>query len=298
MINGVNFCAGRDCFVVCKGCYDNPPKECLIPRADIINFLERATRDYGLNKITMSGGDPLTRPDIIELLKEVKKLGYYIRLDTVGTPILGEARVIKGGRYNIPQIDVDELNSCVDNIGIPLDGSSNEVMGKFRFGIPRIFDQQLAIIERLIKSGTNLTINTVAHSQNIDDIENMLPIINGFKTPLMWQIFQFRPTGILGFLNRKLFEVEDTDFETLRSDIIRKQQTYFGNAQVHFKSNIGRTGIYTLIDPTGKVYTPAKQGKDITIIGDIRNPSDYETIMELIMKSVEVRKRKQEEHEL
>lgn len=50
---------------------------------EIINFLK--LRKNMLDAVCVTGGEPTLHPDLEEKLKEIKKLGYYIKLDTNGS---------------------------------------------------------------------------------------------------------------------------------------------------------------------------------------------------------------------
>lgn len=54
-----------------------------ISKKELLEFLEK--RENILDGICISGGEPLINEDIFELLQEIKKIGYLIKLDTNGT---------------------------------------------------------------------------------------------------------------------------------------------------------------------------------------------------------------------
>ncbi|NMB61863.1 MAG: anaerobic ribonucleoside-triphosphate reductase activating protein [Chloroflexi bacterium] len=54
-----------------------------IPSSIVINFLRK--RQKLLDAVTISGGEPTIHPDIIDLITDIKALGYCIKLDTNGS---------------------------------------------------------------------------------------------------------------------------------------------------------------------------------------------------------------------
>ena len=54
-----------------------------IPFADILNFLK--TRVGLVDAVVFTGGEPTMMPELEERIREVKKLGFLIKLDTNGT---------------------------------------------------------------------------------------------------------------------------------------------------------------------------------------------------------------------
>ena len=60
----------------------------------------------------------------------IKSIGYYISIDTVGTSIIRD--VVKNDGTITKKIDAKDLSELVDEIGLPIDGSNNEIFRKFR----------------------------------------------------------------------------------------------------------------------------------------------------------------------
>ncbi|MEF3694133.1 MAG: anaerobic ribonucleoside-triphosphate reductase activating protein [Candidatus Cloacimonadota bacterium] len=54
-----------------------------IPESEVLAFLQK--RAGKLNALTVTGGEPLLQPDLEDFLKNVKDLGYLIKLDTNGS---------------------------------------------------------------------------------------------------------------------------------------------------------------------------------------------------------------------
>lgn len=54
-----------------------------LPFQTVLNFLKK--RRGKLDGVVLCGGEPTLQPDLIERLKQIKELGYSIKLDTNGT---------------------------------------------------------------------------------------------------------------------------------------------------------------------------------------------------------------------
>ena len=94
----LNIFASQSCFLHCKGCYSYSREEKKgkqVPTDKLVEFLDFAYNE-GTRKVTLCGGDPLTREDIITLLERIKKIGFDISLDTVGSPIIKDIICDKG----------------------------------------------------------------------------------------------------------------------------------------------------------------------------------------------------------
>lgn len=78
----LNIFVSQKCFLYCKGCYSfSRTEKCdqIVPTETIVAFLKYAY-NKGIDKVTLCGGDPLTRKDIIRLLKQIKKLDILFLL--------------------------------------------------------------------------------------------------------------------------------------------------------------------------------------------------------------------------
>ena len=54
-----------------------------LKRSDVLEFLQK--RKKYIDGVVISGGEPTIHPELIELIEEIKKLGYSIKLDTNGS---------------------------------------------------------------------------------------------------------------------------------------------------------------------------------------------------------------------
>jgi MoaA/NifB/PqqE/SkfB family radical SAM enzyme len=286
----INISVGRSCFVQCRGCYNyfgrhHEP----IADTEIVRFLTYLS-EHGIHSATLSGGDPLSRPNILRLLCSIKDLGFRLQLDTVGTPLVRNAETIFFGRSVVAAINVEKLASTVDLIGIPLDGSSTALIQQFRRGRDGIYQEILETLDSLYRHGVPVCINTVAHQRNLHDLPNIARLIVGNLAVTKWQVFQYMPIGPLAFKSRSRYEITDQAFESATSDLPQIVAEYGSRVQVEVKSRGSRKGNYMLVDSDGAAWTPATSSleawepeRDATpdrrIHGDIREPTDFPRIL-------------------
>lgn len=278
----LNVFVSQKCFLYCKGCYSfSRVERCgqIVDTQKLVSFLEYIYNN-GINKVTLCGGDPLLRKDIMDLLQKVKRIGYSISIDTVGTSIIRDV-VINDGSV-VEKIDAEKLVDLVDEIGIPIDGSENEVFKKFRTTNFDILSDQLEIIKQLKKYNGNVCINTVVHRENIDDAEALSKIINELHEIKKWQLFRYAPMGKYGIINRNLFEITDAEFEKYKQKII---SSYANLEKLEFKDYDSRVNKYMLIDNSGNAWIPEYNQfvfsdsnikiEKRKIIGNINNVNDW-----------------------
>src|SRR5439155_21322953 len=145
----------------------------------------------------------------------IKELGFVVNLDTVGTPLLGAVGTVFYGRRPVPQVEAGLLARLVDLIGIPIDGASNATVATFRTGRAELLDEQLRVLRVLDGAGARVCVNTVVHRRNIAEVASILPLICRYPCVVKWQLFQFSPTGPLGFRNRDDYLVDEESFLAL-----------------------------------------------------------------------------------
>ncbi|MCI8411798.1 MAG: radical SAM protein [Clostridia bacterium] len=279
----LNIFVSQSCFVHCKGCYSfsrEEEKGKTVPTKNLIDFLE-FVYNSGCQKITLCGGDPLSREDIIELLERIKKIGFDISLDTVGSPIIKD--IVSDEGILIKKIDAKKVAELVDVIGIPIDGSTNEIFRRFRQTNTDIINEQLSVCEELHKFGAHLCINTVAHKGNLEDAYELAKLIKNLDYIGKWQIFQYEPLGKYGLKNRELFEITDKEFSDFQSAVL---EVFHDNiSKLQFKSSHNRKNAYMLIDNSGNAWIPTLENmsfseysyilNDNVIIGNITNKEDW-----------------------
>lgn len=281
----LNVFVSQKCFLYCKGCYSFSRTEKygqIVDTYSLVKFLEYAYRK-GINNITLCGGDPLVRKDILDLLKKIKEIGYYISMDTVGTSLIRDVINIDG--TIIKKIDASELVSYVDKIGLPIDGSNNEIFRKFRLTNFDILSDQLKIYEELSKNNANICINTVVHKGNLEDAESLSKIINTLDKIEKWQLFKYAPMGKYGIINRNLFEITEEEFERYRGKIISSCSR---KNILEFKGYSSRNRAYMLVDNSGNAWIPEynqnlfndcnRTIENRDIIGNITNVDDWKSI--------------------
>ncbi|MCK9923341.1 radical SAM protein [Frankia sp. AgPm24] len=244
--------AGNSCFVACPGCYNNFART-LLATPVVHRFAELLHRELGVTKITVGGGDPLTRPDIEDLVSGLREIGLTIHLDTVGTAFLRDAEIRFMGQGTVRRVDIESLIRSVDQIGIPLDGSTDDVARRFRrFG--SVADQ-LAILDLMDSVDATVCVNTVVHQGNIDDLESIAEQVECHPAVRRWQLFQFMPSGPLGSRQAASLSVSPADFERAVSTL----DAALPEITVSVKSNSDRKNSYLLIDGAGTLWSPRQQ---------------------------------------
>src|ERR1700730_5242716 len=115
----------------------------------------------GVLQADLTGGEPLARTDILELVRAARSAGLYVNLITSGMP-LDEARLAK------------LLEAGLDHLQLSFQGAreetANEISGT------KAHAQKLRVLEWLKQVRVGVTLNFVIHRSNIGQIEEMLAL--------------------------------------------------------------------------------------------------------------------------
>jgi len=186
-----------DCNFRCPFC-QNPdlilkPKE--MPNVDIKNIIEHLKSRYGwIDGVCITGGEPTLHVALPQLLSEIKKLGFLIKLDTNGT----NSKMLK------QLIDRKLVDYIAMDIKAPLENYEDVVKTKVEKNNVK---ESIDIIR---KSGIDYEFRTTVVPKLIkkDDIKRIGEWLKGSK---MYCIQQFRPDKTLdkSFENEKSYTPDE-----------------------------------------------------------------------------------------
>lgn len=269
----------RACFVMCKGCYNHFSwDEKLVSQEALLKFLWKLKQKTGLEKLTFSWWDPLSRSDIIDLLYGAQKLWFtHISVDTVGIPLLVQSQTCFRWKENIERIDVKKFVKYVSYLGLPLDWVSNAMVEKFRAGRPNLFDETLELLSSLVDTGVKVNINTVVTRHNYQALVTLYSILLKYPNIVRWQLFQYIPTHWLDSIIDREFYLSNNEFENA---IWRIKKDSYSSILVQPKSILQRNNQYLLIDHAwfARVPDPDNFHKK-KIVGNICREKDLDCIV-------------------
>ncbi|MES3008282.1 MAG: pyrroloquinoline quinone biosynthesis protein PqqE [Pseudomonadota bacterium] len=121
----------------------------------------RQARKLGAVQIGFSGGEPLVRPDVEELVREASEMGFYCNLITSALGLTNE---------RVSALKAAGLN----HLQISFQGSDQETNA--RFGGTDSFAHKLAMTKEVMRQGIPLGLNFVLHRQNIHQVSDFLKL--------------------------------------------------------------------------------------------------------------------------
>jgi pyrroloquinoline quinone biosynthesis protein E len=121
----------------------------------------RQAGELGVLQVDFSGGEPLARPDLVELIRAARGAGLYASLITSGLP-LDEKRL-------------DELvRAGLDHLQLSFQDAHEE--GANEFAGAQAHAQKLRVAEWVKCQRIALTLNFVIHRRNLDQLDEMLAL--------------------------------------------------------------------------------------------------------------------------
>lgn len=122
----------------------------------------RQGREMGAAQLGFSGGEPLVRSDLPELIAEARRLGYYTNLITSG--------------LGLTDAKVDAFAEAgLDHIQISFQASDPELNNAVA-GSRKAFEQKLAMAEAVKAAGYPMVLNFVIHRHNIHQMPDILDL--------------------------------------------------------------------------------------------------------------------------
>jgi len=196
--------ATRACNLNCVHC--GSPRETWVRKnelstEEVIGAFYQIAKDFDLSKfhhINITGGEPFVRKDLIDILKQISKVPQYrnIAIQTNGIYI-----------YENPQV-LEELRQYgVTGIGVSIDGL-RETHDSFRRK-KGCFDKAMEAARRGVEAGLVVTVSTVAHAKNIEEIPKLYEEVKQFH-PRFFRVMIIDPIGRAELNNEYLLSPEQT----------------------------------------------------------------------------------------
>lgn len=242
------------CWRITSGCNRNCP---FCYRPETVNLKTREIKKImdllhamKVKNLGITGGEPLSRNDISQLLKHAKSKGFKVCLAT-------NADFFKKYRK--------EIFRYVDAIGLPLESIEDKTHDSLR-GNNSLKSIKLALEDILKNSNLPLYITTVLTSKNRYDMEKIESFLSRFKERVIyWKIYEL--VDYKGRKRQKLrnlrISVRKKDFENLGR--------FLGKDKVFYLPAMKRCRSYFLINPNGDVVIPSmgKKKTEDLIIGNL-----------------------------
>ena len=175
----------RSCDLACQHCRASAIPDALpgeLSHEEGLRLIDQVT-EFGKPSpiLVMTGGDVLKRQRFWELLDAVRGRGIPVAVSPAVTPLLNEEVI-------------DRLAaSGVSAISLSLDGATAEFHDGLR-GVPGTFERTLAYLERAVKAGLKVQINSTVMTGNLEQLPALFQLIQERHADI-WEVFFLIATG-------------------------------------------------------------------------------------------------------
>ena len=129
----------------------------------------------------LTGGDPIKRPDLFELIGHARSVGVRVSLTPSATPLLTKEIV-------------EQLKEAgLARLAVSMDGASAETHDAFR-GMSGSLARTLDAVRWANEIGLPVQVNTTFSRRNIGEIDNIVALMEKLKITL-WSVFFLVPMG-------------------------------------------------------------------------------------------------------
>ena len=128
-----------------------------------------------------TGGDPLKRQDLFELIRYAAGKGVQVAVTPSATPLLTREAIFQMKEAGLVRL------------GISLDGSTPEIHDAFR-GLPGAWARTIQAIEWANEAGIPIQVHTTVSRHNVHDLDNLCNLFEKLAI-VMWNVFFLVPVG-------------------------------------------------------------------------------------------------------
>ena len=173
----------RACDLACLHCraeavHDRHPLE--LGTEEAMRLMDEVRR-FGRPLFVLTGGDPLKRPDVVDLVRYGASIGLRMGMTPSGTPLMTE------------EVLVELKEAGLSRLAVSLDGSTAAIHDAFR-GVEGSWAWTIRMLEAARRIGLSTQVNTTVSRYNIDDIDALCELMTRLGIAL-WSVFFLVPTG-------------------------------------------------------------------------------------------------------
>jgi len=173
----------QSCDLACKHC--RAAAQPLAHPDELTNAEGKALIDQisqmGVPIFVLTGGDPMKRADLFELIRYAADKGVQVAITPSATPLLTRDAIFKLKEAGLVRL------------GISLDGSTAEINDTFR-GLPGAYARTIQAIEWANEAGIPIQVHTTISRHNAADLDNLCALFERLAI-VMWNVFFLVPVG-------------------------------------------------------------------------------------------------------
>ncbi|MHB1037921.1 MAG: TIGR04053 family radical SAM/SPASM domain-containing protein [Pirellulales bacterium] len=238
------------CDLVCKHCRASAQEK---PSPDQLSteqskaLLDQAATFPRPPMVVLTGGDPLKRADLFELIRHAVGLGLQLAVTPSATPLATRAafeRIAEAG---------------VHRLGISLDGADAKTHDAFR-GWEGSFQRTLEMLQAARELGMAVQVNTTICRRNVDQVDAIAELLAA-RGIAMWAVFFLVPVGRGVEEERLKPEEHEMVFERLWHHARRQPYAVKTTEAPHYRRYVLQQGGNPLAGPKGASESAAASAR-------------------------------------
>ena len=229
----INYHLIRACDASCRFCFATFRDVAgRLPTSDARRLLDRL-RAAGGEKITFAGGEPTLHPDLGELLRHAKELGFTTCVVTNG--------------FNLGDL-LDAHAAALDWAGLSIDSGSESVQAALGRGRGDHVARCVDLADRCRAEGVRVKLNTVVTAETWWG--DLAPLVRRVR-PERWKVFQVLPIA-----GQNDESVEDLliSREQFRAFVQRHAHLAAEGLAPVVEDNDAMLSSYVMVDPLGRFF--------------------------------------------
>lgn len=178
----------------------------------------RQAADLGVLQLHLSGGEPASRPDLVQIVAAAREAGLYTNLITSGIGLTGRR--------------LDELDAAgLDHVQLSVQDVSAGIadhVGGYKGG----FDRKMMVAAEIARIGFPLTINAVMHRHNLGDLAATIALAHQLGARrIEIACVQFQGWALK---NRAALQPTREQVEDAKRTVAQARQDYAGRLAIDF----------------------------------------------------------------
>ncbi len=168
----------KACNLKCKHCYEDAGKMGSELSTEEAKKAIDKLADFGVVILAFSGGEPLVRGDIVDLIKHASNRGLYVAMATNGTLLTKEkAKELKNAGLGFVQISLDGLKDTHN-----------------RFRGSDAFEKTVEGIKNAVEAGLFVEVATTVTKMNYREIPEIIELVDSLGADWL-MLYNFVPVG-------------------------------------------------------------------------------------------------------
>jgi len=273
-IRKIHWSASQSCSMSCGYCYLYRKPDCINLSTIEAKQLILDIANVGTEWIVFGGGDPLVRPDLLELVGFAKASGLLVDLQT--------------NAVGLEKHDTDCLLSSVNQLGLSLDSSDHKIHDRVR-GRSGNFHETIHALNLAASKNLPVVLRTTLTKQNVGHVDQLAALVKKYENICKWSVREFAPLG-RGKKNAAQYKLAPGVFEAEKKRIFASCNLCGLSRNVNFVTIDEMDSCYFMVGADGDVYSHPSAG-DYRSIGNIRNASFSELVNRLDYDQVKRAKR-------